>query len=98
MNFLKEYFVGDYLRQEPDILKQASVKLIFNVIAISIVLLVVMSFVHVANGFFIQLVKNLVIISLFTCVLFYIKRKRSIEITGHLMLLISLGNIILNLF
>src|SRR6478736_678251 len=98
MNFLKEYFIGDYLRSEPDVLKQASVKLIFNVILIANFSLVIIFCVYLVNGFYYQLVKSLVVITLFTGVLFYIKSRKSIGMAGHLMLLISWSNILINLF
>ena len=62
---LREYFIGQYLREETDPLKQASVRLLYNMVSISIVSLVTISFIYLSKGLHYQLIKNLVIMSLF---------------------------------
>lgn len=98
MNFFQKYFIGDYLRAEQDVLKQASIRLVFNITALSVISLVIFFFVYVFKGFYYQLIKNVVIIVLFTGILFYIKKKKSIELVCHLLILISWVNNNINIY
>lgn len=98
MNFFREYFIGDYLRSEPDDLKQASIRLIYNIIALSVFSLIIFFFVYLFKGFRYQLIKNVVIMGLFVGILFYIKKKKSIELVCHLLLLISWANNNINIY
>jgi len=98
MNFFREYFVGDYLRAEPDVLKQASIRLVYNITFLSAVSLVVFFFVYLAKGFHYQLIKDVVILVLFVGILFYIKKKKSIQLVCHLLVLISWANNNINIY
>jgi signal transduction histidine kinase len=98
MKFFREYFIGDYLRSEPDILKQASIKLIYNIIAVSVCALVVFFAIYLYKGFQYQLIKNLVIMALFVGILFYIKAQKSITLVCHMMILISWLNNNINIY
>ena len=98
MNFLREYFIGDYLRSEPDILKQASIRLVFNIVTVSVFSLIIFFLVYLSKGFQYQLIKNVVIIVLFLSVLFYMKTKKSIELICHFLLLISWANNNINIY
>jgi len=98
MNFLREYFTGEYLRAEPDVLRQASIRLVFNIVTISIFSLIIFFLVYLTKGFQYQLIKNVVIIVLFVGILFYIKAKKSIELVCHLLLLISWANNNINIY
>ncbi|MBA4056936.1 MAG: hypothetical protein C0490_19635, partial [Marivirga sp.] len=75
MNFLREYFIGEYLRSEQDVLKKASINLVFNITIVSVFSMIVFFMVYVYKGFHYQLIKNVVIIALFTSILFYMKEK-----------------------
>ncbi|HEX6889784.1 MAG TPA: ATP-binding protein [Chryseolinea sp.] len=98
MNFFKEYFIGDYLRSEPDILKQASIRLIYNIVAVSACSLVIFFIIYVYKGFHYQLIKNVVILALFVAILYYIKAKKSITLVCHLLMLISWLNNNINIY
>jgi signal transduction histidine kinase len=98
MNFFKEYFIGDYLRSEPDILKQASIRLIYNIVAVSVCALVVFFAIYVYKGFHYQLIKNVVIMGLFVGILYYIKSKKSITLVCHLLMFISWLNNNINIY
>jgi len=94
----KAYFIGDYLREEPDPLKQASVKLIFNIIAVCVSAMVIFFILYLIKGFVYQLIKNVIIISVFMLVLFYIRRSRSITLICHVMVMVSWLNNVVNLY
>lgn len=98
MKSLRDYFIGDYLRSEPDVLKQASIRLVFNVVAASIGLLIVVIVVYAINGYTLQLIRSVVIAMLFSGMLFFIRTKRSLDVSGHLLLLISWGSVMFNLY
>lgn len=98
MNFLRDYFIGDYLRTEPDGLRQASIRLIYNIVSVSIFSLIIFFLVYVVKGFHYQLVKTAVIALLFVSILFYLKAKKSITLVCHLLLLISWTNNNVNIY
>ena len=98
MNFLREYFIGEYLRSEPDVLRQASIRLVFNIVTVSVFSLIIFFLVYLTKGFQYQLIKNVVIIALFVGILFYIKAKKSIAAVCHFMLFISWLNNNINIY
>lgn len=98
MNFFREYFIGDYVRSEPDVLKQASIRLVYNITALSVLSLVIFFFVYLVKGYQYQLIKNAVILVLFLGILFYIKKKKSIDLVCHLLILISWLNNNINIY
>ncbi len=98
MNFFKEYFIGDYLRSEPDILKQASIRLIYNIVAVSVCALVAFFLIYLWKGFHYQLIKNLVIMALFIGILYYIRAQKSLTLVCHLLLIISWLNNNINIY
>lgn len=98
MNFLREYFIGEYLRSEQDILKKASIKLVFNITIVCVFSMIIFFTIYAYKGFHYQLVKNVVIIVLFTSILFYMKEKKSIVLICHIMLLISWANNNINIY
>jgi hypothetical protein len=77
MNFIREYFIGDYLRSEPDVLRQASIRLVYNIVIVSLFAMVTFFFVYIVKGFHYQLIKNMVVAALFTGILFYLRATRS---------------------
>jgi len=98
VNFLREYFIGDYLRQNPDVLKQASIRLVYNIIIVSLFSLVIFFSIYVIKGFHYQLIKNVVIMFLFASLLFYMKYRQSTALVCHLMILISWMNNNINIY
>jgi len=98
MNFVREYFIGDYLRSEPDVLRQASIRLVFDLVVVSIVAMVIVFFVYIVKGFQYQIIKTIVVASAFTAILFYLKAKRSLVLVSHLLMVISSVNNIMNLY
>lgn len=98
MNFIREYFIGDYLRSEPDVLRRASISLVFNIVTVSVFSLIIFFLVYLSKGFQYQLIKNVVIIALFLSILFYMKTKKSIELVCHFMLFVSWANNNINIY
>lgn len=98
VNSIREYFIGDYLRQSPDVLKQASIRLIYNIISVALFSLVIFFSIYVLKGFQYQLVKNVIIMALFVGLLFYLKYKQTIGVVCHLLILISWLNNNINIY
>jgi signal transduction histidine kinase len=98
MNFFKEYFIGDYLRSEPDVLKQASIRLIYNIVSVSVCALVFFFLIYLYKGFHYQLIKNVVIMALFVGILYYIRAQKSITLVCHLLIFISWLNNNINIY
>lgn len=98
MNFLARYFIGDYLKKEPEVLTQASIRLTYNICVASIAVLALIIGIYLANGFTLQLVKSIIIMAYFVACLFYIRWKQNITLVGHLLLLVSLANITINTY
>jgi signal transduction histidine kinase len=92
VKFFREYFIGDYLRSEPNVLKQASIRLVFNIVFVAIVALFVFFAIYFTSGFHYLLLKNVVIIVIFTGILFYIRYSKSITLVCHLLVLVSWAN------
>src|SRR5579871_1326092 len=95
---VRDYFIGDYLSEEPDTLKQASAKLVYNMVSVSVLSLTILFFVYLSKGLHYQLIKNLCIIIFFTTGLFYIKYKRSITLVSQVLLCISWANNVINIY
>ena len=98
MKFFREYFIGDYLRSEQGVLKQANIRLVFNITLASVFLLVIVSFVYALRGFHHQLLKSLIVMTLFIGTMFYLRLRKSIDIIAHFLIVISLVNILVNTF
>ncbi|HEY8935141.1 MAG TPA: ATP-binding protein [Cyclobacteriaceae bacterium] len=98
MNSVRRYFIGDYLQEEQNVLKRANITLIFNITVASIGLLIVVAIVYIINSFYVQLAKSLIIATLFTGVLFFIRYKKTILPVAHILIIISLANNLLNVF
>jgi signal transduction histidine kinase len=95
---LKEFFIGDYLSSENDVLKKANIILIFNTTVASIFLLLVVMAIYLVNGYFFQFSKSLITTTLFIGALFYIREKRTITLVAHALIVISLSNVLINVF
>jgi signal transduction histidine kinase len=98
MNFFREYFIGDLIRSEPDVLKQASIRLVYNIVSISVCALIVFFLIYLWKGFHYQLIKNVVITFLFIGILYYIRAQKSIILVCHLLLFISWLNNNINIY
>ncbi|HTJ51073.1 MAG TPA: ATP-binding protein [Cyclobacteriaceae bacterium] len=98
MNFIRRYFIGDYLQEEQDVLKQANIRLIFNITIASIALLLVVTVVYIINSFYVQLAKSLIMAALFSSVLFFMRYKKTILPIAHILIILSLSNNLLNVF
>lgn len=98
MNFFQEYFIGDYLRSERGVLKQANIRLVFNIAFASVGLLVIVSIVYALRGFHHQLIKSLIVMTLFISTMFYMRIRKSIDVIAHILIVISLFNILVNVF
>ena len=98
MKRLRNYFIGDYLAAEPDVLKQASIALMYNILLLCEVSLFILTISHLVNHNDVQVVKGLLIFALFAACLFYMKFFKKVELIGNLMLLISWANIQVDVF
>lgn len=98
MNLLREYFIGDYLRGEPDVLRQASIRLVYNIVIVSVFSLIIFFLVYLVKGFHYQLIKASVITVLFVGILFYLKAQKSIPLVCHTLILISWANNNINIY
>jgi signal transduction histidine kinase len=92
VKFFRDYFLADYLRSESDILKQASIKLVFNLVFLSITFLLFFFSIYLIKGEQVLMIKSFVIVTLFIALLFYIRATRSITLVCHLLVLISWAN------
>lgn len=95
---IRAYFIGDYLSAEHDVIKQASIALVYNILMVSLASLVIFFFVYVVKGFYYQLTKTVVITLVFGGVLFYIRWKKSIELVCHIVLIVSWLNNCVNIY
>jgi len=98
MNFLREYFIGDYLRAEPDVLKRASIRLVFNVVMLSVFCMVLVFFVYLSKGLHYHLIKTTVLLVLFMSALYYIRARHSITVICNILLMASWANNMVNLY
>jgi signal transduction histidine kinase len=98
MKMLREYFIGDALRREPDVLRRASIELVFNIVFVAACSLVVFSIVYISKGFVYQLMKNLIILVCFIGALFYMRWGKSITGMCHVLLVISWANNVANIY
>jgi signal transduction histidine kinase len=98
MKRLRNYFIGDYLAAEPDMLKQASIVLIYNVLLLCVFTLAIIIATYVIHNDVLQVLKSLLILTVFTGCLFFVKFFRKIEPIGHAMILIAWTNIQVDVF
>jgi signal transduction histidine kinase len=98
MNRLRNYFIGDYLASESDMLKRASITLMYHLLLLVVLTLLVFITIYIINLYPLQVLKSSLILLLFVGCLFYIKYFRKIEPVCHFTILISWSNILLNVF
>jgi signal transduction histidine kinase len=92
VRFLRDYFLADYLKSESDVLKQASIKLVFNLVFLSVTSLLFFFSIYLIKGEQTLMIKSFVIGALFIALLFYIRATKSITLVCHLLVLISWAN------
>src|SRR5688572_27963982 len=73
VRFFRDYFLADYLKSESDALKQASIKLVFNLVFLSITFLLFFFSIYLIKGEQTLMVKSFVIAALFIALLFYVR-------------------------
>jgi signal transduction histidine kinase len=95
---LRNYFIGDFLASETDMLKRASITLVCNLLLLVVFTLIVLNAIYVINTFSLQILKGTFILLLFVACLYYIKYFRKIEPVAHFVVLISWANIQFNVF
>lgn len=98
MNRLRTYFIGEYLNAEPDMLKRANIILICNILLLVVTVLFIIQATHLVVDDPVQIFKGFIILGLFIGCLFFIKIFRRIEPIGHLMILISWSNTVIDVF
>jgi len=98
MRRIREYFIGAGLRSEPDVLRRASIVLVYNIVLVSLSTLTIFFFVYIIEGHYKQLTKTFVVLTLFSGALFYLKAKRSLAIVCNILLLISWSNNVVNIY
>jgi signal transduction histidine kinase len=92
VNFFRDYFLDDYLKSEPEVLKRASIKLVFNLVFLSVTFLLLFFSIYLIKGEQTLMIKSLIIAASFISLLFYIRAKKSITLVCHLLVLISWAN------
>ena len=98
VNLLCDYFIGDYLRREPDLLKQASIRLVYHIVMAAIISLVFFFAIYIIKRYDAQLIKNLITFILFIGTLFYIKYTGSIRFVCHFLVIVSWLNNNINIY
>lgn len=98
MNLLCDYFIGDTLRREPDLLKQASIRLVYHILIAAIIALVFFFTIYIIKRYDAQLIKNLIIFVVFIGTLFYIKHTGSILYVCHFLVIVSWLNNTINIY
>jgi signal transduction histidine kinase len=98
MKEIRNYFIGDYLAGETDILKRANIVLVCNTLLLCVGILLVFFLIYLVRGFHLQLLKSIGILTLFVSCLFYMKIFKRVRLIGHVVILISFTNIQLNTF
>lgn len=98
MNLLCDYFIGDYLRREPDLLKRASIRLVYHILVAAIISLIFFFAIYIIKRYDAQLIKNLIIFALFVGTLFYIKYTGSIRFVCHFLVTVSWLNNNINIY
>jgi signal transduction histidine kinase len=97
MNKLRNYFIGEYLASENDMLKRASITLMYHLLLLVVVTLLVFIVTYIINLVPVALLKSSLILLLFISCLFYMKFFKKVEPLCHIMILISWGNIWFNI-
>ncbi|HEX5169724.1 MAG TPA: HAMP domain-containing sensor histidine kinase [Cyclobacteriaceae bacterium] len=95
---IRSYFIGDYISTEHDVIRQASIVLVYNILVVSLLSLVIFFTVYLVKGFYYQLIKTIIVTIAFTGILFYIRKSKSIGLVCHTMLLISWANNCANIY
>lgn len=95
---LRNYFIGDILASETDMLKRASITLVCNLLLLVALTLVILIGIYVLNNYPLQILKGTLILLLFVACLFYIKFYGKIEPVAHFVILISWMNMQFNVF
>lgn len=98
LNRIRTFYIGDYLREEHDPIRKASIELVYNIIQVSLVSMVIFFMVYVVKGFHYQLIKTTIIMTIFTGALYHIRRSRSIQLVCHVLLIVSWLNNCINLY
>jgi signal transduction histidine kinase len=98
MKSLRDYFIGGLLEEEPDVLRRASILLIYNIISVSVGAMVIVFFVYVVKGFQYQLIKTVVVLTFFIGILFYLRANKSVVVICHLLIAISYANNVANIY
>lgn len=98
MKSIRDYFIGGLLDDEPDVLRRASILMIFNIISVSVGAMIIVFCVYVVKGFQYQLIKTVVVLTFFIGILFYMRANKSIALICHLLIVISWANNVVNLY
>jgi len=99
----KNYFLGELLREYDrdtagNRLKQANALMLFYVVAFVIAFLLILQVTYLFTGNTMQFIKGWFVLGLFSSCLFYLKWRKSIDEVAHLMVTLSLLNVILNFY
>lgn len=98
MKQLRNFFIGDFIASETDMLKRASITLIYNILLLCVATLLVIVSIYIINDYMLQVIKGIIIFFLFLGCLFFVKYFRRIEPVGHMMIIISFINIQIDTF
>lgn len=93
------YFIGDYLREEKDVVNQFRIRMVFNLVLFALLLMAAVLTIYLVAGYGIssETIRTSCLIILFSSSLFYLKIRKSIYEIAHLTLWLSLANYFFNL-
>lgn len=98
MKFLRNYFIGESLRAEPDVLRRASIVLIYNIVIVSLFTVLVFLGIYVIEGSYDHLTKNLAVFALFALALFLLRTGKALPFICNLLILVSWSNNVVNIY
>src|SRR6478736_5321584 len=98
MNFLREFFIGDFTRSLTDAVQQYRLRMLFDIVCGALLILVIVLGMYVHVSYWPEVWRTLFILASFIGLLFYLKFSRAMQTVTHLLLVVSVFNYFLNLF
>lgn len=97
-NRVKDYFIGDLIKEEKDTLMHANIVVIYYVMMLCLTLLVPLQFLYIYTGNMLQQGINIASIVTFILALIFIKRRKSVIEISHGLLVFSTITFSMNMF
>ncbi len=95
---ITNWFIGDYLKKTADIIEQARITLIYQILMTTFVLVAAVLPSLIINSHYIQLTRSGLVVVIFAILLFYLKFRQSVIFISHLMVAVGTANLIANTF